>query len=165
MKSLVVEDKTEKLRSIAQVLENSGSDVDRASSRSSAVSMLQDSSYDLLAVDIALPRSASDTPDRRGGLELMRSIEEHETVYTPGHIIGITAYTDIIEDFEDRFSRDGIRLIKCDENSDIWKERLHSLSERIILSKKQSDNEYKSHAAIICDVEDEKRQILRNSWG
>jgi nucleoside phosphorylase/CheY-like chemotaxis protein len=165
MRSLVVEDKTEKLRSIAQVLENSGSDVDHASNRSSAVSMLQDSSYDLLVIDIALPRSASDTPDRRGGLELMRSIEEHETVYTPGHIIGITAYTDIIEDFEDRFSRDGISLIKYDKSSDIWEERLHSLSERIILSNKQSDNEYKSHAVIICAVENEKRQVLRNGWG
>jgi len=164
MKSLVIEDKAEKLRSIVQVLEDSGSEVDHARTQSAAISKLQDSSFDLLVIDIALPKSASDPPDRRGGLDLMKSIEEHETVYTPQHIIGLTAYEDIISDFEKSFSKDGVALIKYEKDSDIWKQRLSSLSDRIISSSKNIHNEYKSHAVIICAVEPEKRQILRNGW-
>ena len=97
---LIVEDNTDKLREIIQLLSTiENIDVDLIDSELDAISAkkrLKVKAYDFLILDIAIPNRKADQPDLEGGLKLLNEILNRKVYKIPTHIIGLTAKEEII---------------------------------------------------------------------
>jgi nucleoside phosphorylase len=107
---LLVDDNQEKVRAIASVVEQCGSEPQLVVQMNvvDAKRELQAKRFDLLLLDINLPRRASTYPEIDGGLELLRWLKARGQAYRPAYIVGITA-------FEESF-----QLAKVEFNNLIW---------------------------------------------
>ena len=88
---LIVEDNTDKLREIIQLLSTiENIDVDLIDSELDAISAkkrLKVKAYDFLILDIAIPNRKADQPDLEGGLKLLNEILNRKVYKIPTHII------------------------------------------------------------------------------
>ncbi|WP_027546947.1 response regulator [Bradyrhizobium sp. WSM2254] len=107
---LLVEDNQTKIAAIALVVEELGSQhvLKIAMNVVDAKRELQNRRYDLLLLDINLPRKASTEPEIDGGLELLRWMKARGQAHRPSYIVGITS-------FEESFQR-----AKAEFNNFIW---------------------------------------------
>lgn len=82
-----------------------------------AKKQLQSRRFDLLLLDINLPRRAALAPESDGGLELMRWLKARGQAYRPSHVVGLTS-------FEESFQK-----AKLEFNNLIWQVIAVSLDE------------------------------------
>ncbi|WP_426436007.1 response regulator [Bradyrhizobium genosp. P] len=107
---LLVEDNQAKITAVASTVEECGIDHTLKVEMNvvDAKKQLQERRFDLLLLDINLPRRASLPPESDGGLELMRWLKARGQSYRPSHVIGLTS-------FEESFQR-----AKLEFNNLIW---------------------------------------------
>lgn len=171
LKILVVEDDTEKLRRVLKSLEGmTGVDlanVENVRDANSAKKLMKECSYDLLILDISLPEKPEMMPDRDGGIKLLDEILEREIFQKPQHIVGLTAFADIMETASIRFGKDLWLTLFYDPASDSWVDSLQRKVKHILLARQSShvQGEYRTDLCIITAVRNpELRAILRLPW-
>ncbi|RZB34531.1 MAG: hypothetical protein SRB1_00299 [Desulfobacteraceae bacterium Eth-SRB1] len=92
--------------------------------------------YDLLVLDLRLPNRIGDTPEDMAGCEFIKELNSSTTLLRPYHIIGLTAYEDVLEKADPVFENDLWRIIKYDTRTNIWRRQLASKLQYLVTSKK-----------------------------
>jgi len=92
--------------------------------------------YDLLILDLRLPNRIGDTPQDMAGCEFIKELNTSTTLLRPYHIIGLTAYEDVLEKADPIFEEDLWRIIKYDTGTNKWRCQLSSKLQYLVTSKK-----------------------------
>lgn len=168
---LLVEDNTDKLAAISAALTGRevALDIEHAADLTTARSLLRNRSYDLLVLDVAIPLRAGQLPVQDGGLRLLDELERSAHLRMPQHIVGLTAYSEVLETALPRFSSRAVSLIYYDPAGVDWAEALSARVWFIERAKAcQSSNpqpRYHTDLAIVCALESpELRAVVKNGW-
>jgi nucleoside phosphorylase len=87
----------------------------------------------------------------------------------PDHVVGITAYPDILAAVRERFSIRLLTIVFYDPNSDEWEKSLQARARHLVQSKQDQQNEQEqqhiSFLAIVCALQSpELEAVLRLEW-
>jgi CheY-like chemotaxis protein len=77
--------------------------------------------FDVLILDVVLPKRLGEKPDRRHGLSLLGQISRSPRLNKPEKIVGLTAYSDDLQSFRVEFERYCFTVIEATATSDVWK--------------------------------------------
>ena len=138
---LLADDDREKTSRIVSVLESAGiprAQIDVVQTSNHAREKLTTFQYDLLILDVALPKRAEDRPDRQGGIELLEEILDRDVFLRPQHVLGLTAYEDLKGAFDRRFSAQNWLLDRYGPADVGWAERLKAHTQYILKADAQS---------------------------
>lgn len=168
---LIVEDSSEKLKDILQVIEKIGNinvdNIDCVPDALGAKVKLKEKGYDLLILDIAIPNRKSESVDLEGGLKLLQEIQTRQIYSIPTHIIGLTGKEEIYEEAQKIFESSVLSLIRY-SNSDIeWQGKLlEGIKQRIATKESASivEQAYDFDFAIVCALKKELDANLSNGW-
>ena len=168
---LIVEDDAAKLRAIAtalQEVEGYGStELETVSNAVEARRKLKETAFDLLILDIVIPKSADREPTAEAGVSLFQEIFRREDVYKrPGHVIGLTAFSDAIDVASVEFGRDLWSVLAFDPSSEDWKARLKRRFHHILKRQQagSADLEYETFLGVIVAVEVEFQALMNLKW-
>lgn len=171
LKILVVEDDTDKLRRVLRSLEGiSGVDLNNVHNvrdANSAKRHMRDHAYDLLILDISLPEKPEMMPDRDGGIKLLDEILERDIFHKPQHIVGLTAFADIMDTASVRFGKDLWLTLFYDPASETWIDALQRKVNHILQARQSIHvkGDYKTYLCIVTAIRNpELRAILQLPW-
>lgn len=85
---------------------------------------LTDASVELLVLDLYLPFREGEDARRDGGIRVLEAIGTSSAVQKPKHIVGLTAYDDLLAEHTPHFNQQVWSLIKYDTGSIDWQEQL-----------------------------------------
>lgn len=124
MKILIVDDDLSRYGDVVPELQSQNDTVDAVTNVKSALLALDEKSYDILVVDMMLPQTTWDTsPNVSGGVEILRHLQEDESISTPTFVLGITGATDDDPNVLDFFEASSWILIRATPSSN-WQARL-----------------------------------------
>lgn len=156
LRVLIVEDDTQKYGKIHEILRSSGvSEIDIVHKPTAfqAIEETKTRHFDLMLLDINLPRRLGEGPRRGGGLEVLRELGRDDDCKRPTYVVGITAFEDLVAEFGEEFQQNLWSLIHYSENSDRWISQLRLRTEYILaLNKSRNFSDgvtYGSDLAII----------------
>lgn len=126
---LIVEDQTDKLKRITQVVQDAlgGScNITTHSNYVDACQALEDRHFHFLILDLLIPRtSEKEEPVEEYGLNILRSIGNSGSRFiTPNFVVGLTAFSGRIGEFDAEFSKLGWRIFEFDISSQDWSDSL-----------------------------------------
>jgi nucleoside phosphorylase/CheY-like chemotaxis protein len=159
LKILLVEDDRNKLRHIVKALRAVPGcrleDIEETAYANTAKRMLRAKEYDLLILDIAIPERTDQLPSPEGGIGLLKEILDRDTTYyRPKHIVGLTAFPEILRTVASRFEEDLWMVIQYDPTSNHWAEQLKRKVQYILLAQRSHPiPEYGLHLGIITAVQ------------
>lgn len=171
---LIVDDDTTKISRMREVLVSSGLQSERvqyALNLADAVDALERSRFDLMLLDINLPRRLGEDPRRGEGLNLFKELDRNPALHRPRYIVGVTAYEDAVQEFGDQFAEKLWSVVHYEENSDYWVSQVTSKAD-YVRAVRSSDNfsdgkTFGIDLAIICalgDVEFGAVKRLPYAW-
>ncbi len=170
IKILLVEDSPEKMQQIKDIiLQNeliTGENIVCKVSTNDARRELYDNIFDLLITDLLLPANFGDDPNAEESITLLNDIKNDNAMNKPLSIIGISAYEEKIEEYQEYFIDDDWSLMAYAESTHDWKNILTHKIDYIIRTKKFNEgiNKYIYDIAIICALDDpEFKHIKRLS--
>lgn len=124
MRVLIVEDDNEKYNRVHAVLEQAGvdgKDITHAIATAPAYEHLRKTQFDLMLLDVNLPRRLGDQkPERGAGLDLLRELGRDSQLLRPTYIVGLTAYEDVVAEFGAAFEDHLWSLVHFNQSSDHW---------------------------------------------
>lgn len=174
IKVLIVEDDSQKYGRVHTVLTDNGIAADyihHAICAAEAVRLLGANRYDLMLLDINLPKLLGEDPERGGGMSVLRAIQRDESLLRPSYIIGVTAFEDLVGEFGPDFEEQLWSIAHYSDNSDRWIAQLGAKIRHISASKRSrrfSDGvTYGTDLAIVtalADVEHEAVLKLPCDW-
>jgi nucleoside phosphorylase/CheY-like chemotaxis protein len=80
--------------------------------------------FDLMILDLNIPKRGGADPERDGGLALLKRIRQSKDVHVPVHILGLTAYEELRAQFVEGFAIDGWGIVRYEAHSDQWADTL-----------------------------------------
>jgi nucleoside phosphorylase/DNA-binding NarL/FixJ family response regulator len=170
IKVIVVEDNRDKLAKILRMLrENVATLIEEpfiARDAKEAKAALRDASFDLMLLDLSIPRDPEGAPLTGGGVELLKEIRERDLYSVPKEVVGLTAYEDLRDEAKDAFAEDLWAIIHYDASSDSWSDQIVRKIRHIAASQKLKSAA--SHGASLCIVtalyEPELEAVLKLPW-
>lgn len=133
---LVVDDEMEKRRLLAEaLLASSGVTEDCltfATNVFEAKKKLKERGFDLMLLDINLPKRADQHPVADGGLEILRWLKTRGKPHLPSYIIGTSAYPDSLDSAQGDFDNLLWRLMPFDHGDNSWRSSLANSVDVII---------------------------------
>lgn len=169
---LVVEDSTSKLKDIVEVLKSIGIPVEAISeARSSmqAKSALRDHTFDLLLLDLHIPRRLDDAPHPSEGLNLLQEIEARDKYFKPTNVIAVTAHDEAMAVAQPVFDEALVPIVKYDPTDVTWSRplvrRVSYILESAASRSAPGVKEYDFDLAICTALESpELSAVLRLPW-
>jgi nucleoside phosphorylase/CheY-like chemotaxis protein len=155
LKILIVEDTPTKLRHIVKALqavpECRMENIDQTGYANEAKRKLKETQYDLLILDIAIPERPDRAPSPEGGIGLLQEILDRDHQYLrPKHIVGLTAFPNILAKVARKFEEDLWMVILYDASSSHWADQLRRKVEYILLVERSRPVEdFASHLGIV----------------
>lgn len=167
MKAIIIDDSAEKIRIITETLLGNTKlkkeDITTAPDISIAKGKLKNEQFDLMVLDIQIPERFGETPNRDGGIELLRHIKNSRIYNVPSHIIAITAYDDISEEGNKTIQDDLIHFLKYSKVNLEWQHRLTALIKRIEGSRGTRRNvDYIIDVAIITALNEKELKLVKD---
>jgi nucleoside phosphorylase/CheY-like chemotaxis protein len=164
---LILDDTETKIARIKSVIINNCSipdnNIDVASSINSGRVLLCKKEYDLLLLDLVLPLTDGDEPDREEGPKFIDEIYTNEQINIPNQIIGLTQYDEFYSELKERFEDKVWYLLKYEQSKNDW---ITKLQNKIIHLRKSKEslqhsisNEYSFDVAVICALQEEFIQL------
>jgi nucleoside phosphorylase len=169
LKILIVDDDSTKIGKIMNVLRENPNINDEqiivSLGLDDARSKLYLHDFDLLILDIQLPKAIGGNVNKDGGITLLNDIKTIEKMKKPLHIIGITSHEDSIKEYEGVFQENTWTIIECN-HTDYWKTQLKNKLSYIIKYKTQITDHmlkknYKYDIAIITAVPVEHEMVQK----
>jgi len=164
---LIVEDNSEKAKDIKSVLfefVEIQANIDIVPDTNGARRLIEEKKYDLLILDLVLPNDFGDDPSAENGVDFLKEIDLDPYKKLPFHILGITSFSDLVEEFSDEFRKNLWYLIEYKAEFEDWKDILRNKIEWLITSKKEITNQvnvdYNFDVAIITALQSELDKIL-----
>jgi nucleoside phosphorylase/CheY-like chemotaxis protein len=164
---LIVDDDTEKVRRVVECLQHAGVNpghIDECRDAHKAKLLLQESSYDLLILDVVLPNRIDQEPVADGGVKLLMEVSQRERYRAPDHVVGLTAYPDAYKLAKEPFLLKSWTVIQYDPQSDEWSKHLETKAEQIIWARHavlDKGQEYASDLAIVCALDDPELSSIK----
>lgn len=166
---LLVEDEPSKLKRIIQELVKvegvTEDQIDDVSDVKSAKKLLKEKKYELLILDINLPKTkACTSATLLAGLEVLTFIKTNNKAIPPNHILGVTADRDVFNDAKTGFSSLIWNIIEFDFDDDSWVQPLQSsiryLVENDCPPYKNDGKTYHINVGLICALQEELNAVL-----
>lgn len=134
---LVVDDNSERASKLREALscEMGVNRVELAGSSAEARALLYSNHYDLLVLDVSLPKFRDTSAEREEGAWLLREIQESGALNRPTHIVGITAYRDLHAASNAAFDNSFARLIFTDVSND-WSAKIVDFVRHLVSSQR-----------------------------
>ncbi len=156
MKILIVDDDVAKATAITKVLLDAGvpstDDIAHVTNSYDASAEMRRSQYDLLILDLMIPKSRLADPEIDGGQTLLRDIMARTTYLRPRYIVGLTSYDDARDQSEADFNNGLWSILKYDTKSADWIDQL-TTKVRYIQSSAEATSlgeEYDYDVAFVC---------------
>lgn len=135
----------------------------RAGSYQEALDLLGRAWFDLIIVDLHLPILTGSSPDSRGGAQLLDYLIVEKVRRVPEHIIGITAFREIGEQFANQFREAGRLLLDAPVESVEWAESVAATAGRISANQNVTPPP-RCKAVVLCSqYEEEFEQLCKAS--
>jgi CheY-like chemotaxis protein len=125
---LVIEDNSHKLGTIRDLISSCQgvSKYDCATDINSARTFLQHTFYDLLILDLNIPKRFGDDPLPENSIDLLSELEKSRRLVKPSTIIGLTEFEDLKSRFQVDFEKYLWAIVQYDANSLAWEEVLRN---------------------------------------
>jgi nucleoside phosphorylase len=138
-----------------------------AESANGARKELQERPFDLLILDVALPRFDRERPLPDTGLLLLREITESDLYKRPRYILGVTAHEEISVTAQREFHERLWRMLYCDPASEGW---LNAIAKFVgHIAGAAADASHRRHLVDVCVVTalhtPEYEAVLDIPWG
>jgi nucleoside phosphorylase/CheY-like chemotaxis protein len=168
IKILLVDDSQEKIQKVTScILENSSvslDHIDTAGDVYNAKKMILSKKYDLLILDLNIP-SRVDKPVERGrGIDVLNFVRGRETPNVPKHIVGLTAYEDVLQDADFDFRNLLWRVIKFSNKGVQWRNAIRSIVDYLASNDlppfAHDGATYHYDFGIVCALEEELQAVL-----
>ena len=138
---LVIDDTEQKVSYIKSVIVDncnvSDESIDVATSINSGRKLLSENDYDLLLLDLVLPLTDGEEPDRDEGPKFIDEIYTNEQINVPNQIIGLTQFDECYFDLKERFEDKVWSLLKYEQSKNDWRIKLQN---KIIHLRKSKEN-------------------------
>lgn len=169
MKILMVDDSPQRLTPLLASLEKIGilrEDIVIAQSAMEARGHMSDQQFDLLLLDICLPRRAEDLPADASSLELLEDIIESEELVPPRHILCLTAHDSSAASVAEAFKQHTWAIVRYASDNDEWIGQItNSVSWLVKSNGIVEPRQYGVDLAIITALRDpEFEAVLQNGW-
>jgi CheY-like chemotaxis protein len=144
LRILVVEDDDEKRARIVDTLASvtgvEATGIDVAADVQGARRAIMRQSYDLLVLDIALPVGAGGEVRSEAGAELLEDmLAAPDRFRIPTHVVGITAYPDVVDRVGGRFSSRLLTLLTYEAGEVEWQSGLRARVRHILAAQRARD--------------------------
>ncbi|MFS1981160.1 response regulator [Vibrio lentus] len=150
MKVLIVDDNKPRCSEIIDLISRSThiskDDIFFSHSGDNAKSKLRSMHFDLLILDVVLPRR-NESPSPQVGLDLLKQIKKRPTLKKPDKIIGITAQVDDISAFRTSFDEHCEVIIEASHRNSDWKAKILNCIE---FEGKKKLSRYASDKTVTC---------------
>lgn len=171
---LIVEDDLAKFGVLKSTVISAGVDekqVDHAFNTADAIALCRQYRFDLLLLDVNFPRRFDGLSLRGEGLAFLHRLQRDHEANRPKHIVGVTAYADVVEEFGDTFADQVWTLIYYSAANDRWVGQVKAKVE-YVTALKTSENftdgsTYGVDVAVVCalpDVEWKAIKALPCGW-
>lgn len=127
MNILIVDDNLDKIRCILGVLNEASTGevfVGVAHTSHEAREKLLHTSWDVLVLDICLPRHYDTEPEQTEGITLLRELYARDKYKMPRHIVGLTAYQELFLQAAPHFEKRLLTVMEYSDHNDGWRSRL-----------------------------------------
>ena len=126
-----------------------------------AYEVLKARQFDILLLDIALPIRTGGDVSESAGLDLVNELGEGAgDLRTPGQIIGITAYPDLLERNAKAFSSWAFSLVLYSPSGAEWEEAIRSRIRHLLLAR-NAEREYDFDLGIVCALESPELEAIK----
>ncbi|WP_104028044.1 response regulator [Vibrio jasicida] len=136
IKVLIVDDNKKRLEKLITKLEQLDNQqylkIDEAKSSSKAKQLMRVTKYDLLVLDVVLPKRDRETPSANEGIKTLRDIHVKPDFYTPTKIIGITAFIKDMGKFSNEFYERTSVILQAESHSSSWISQIASNVDSLI---------------------------------
>ncbi|KDR25115.1 response regulator [Caballeronia grimmiae] len=130
MKILIVDDNVKRSELLIEYLATEAhlhrSQITESRSVDEAKSRLRDMYFDLLVLDVVLPKRVGGTAAAAHGITLLNQISRSAFLKKPEKIVGITAHLDDIQHFRAEFENSCAVVVEAEGNSELWKRKIAS---------------------------------------
>lgn len=164
---LIVDDSTEKLRNIKAVLDdviknNEEVEIEVAMGILDTKRIVSHKNIDLMILDIQLPQRVTDTPEKEGGIRLLKELKESRRYKYPNYVISLSRYEESIDVFKNSEGNIHSAIIYDDKNA--WKEQLLDRVKVFltIANNNVVHRSYEYDIAVICALPEEIEEISRS---
>ena len=167
---LVIDDDSVKIGNVCNIIyefsEIPKDNIDCVLEMRQAILKMQEEQYDLIILDIKLPRRIGNITTETGGIELLEAIQNTDRIKKPTCIIGLTAHNDLAKEHEKYFTDNVWSLLVYDSAEFLWKNQIRTKIKYLLYWKKQiinnikNEREYNYDYAIITAVEPEYKAVL-----
>lgn len=114
---LIIEDNYEKVRVIADAIkDNDACNLEYCNNTRESLSMLQNKKYNIVLVDMILPKCIGDHCEPDAGIELIERLYSDKRLYSPDEIIAVTSHKDAFIKQERRLFDLGVPFVLADDS-------------------------------------------------
>ncbi len=159
---LVIDDTEQKVAIIKSSIDKCfipSENVDVATCLNDGRNLLCENNYDLLILDLLLPHNEGDEPDGEISPSFINEISENPHINIPLQIIGITQFDEMYEQRRIQYEDKVWALLKYDQASNNWKQRLETKINQLYSTKKAiaaaEAQKNKYYIGIVCALNDE----------
>lgn len=175
IKILVIEDNSTKAKRICELLSTipdiTEENIQTVQDQITARRFLMSEKFTIVILDVQIPVRFEQDPEIDGGANFLRDLYSSNKMVLPDYILGVTAHEKSYQSANPIFDEKLWALIKYDEASDEWSQKILSYVKRIIDTKKSEDHrsfkQYDYDLGIVCalnDVELESIKRLSHDW-
>lgn len=145
IKILIVDDSTNRSNKLIKKIKELNNfpfcEIDYACFSNKAEELLSIKQYDLLVLDVVLPKKLRDTPTAKIGLNLLKNMNKTSSkLHLPRKIIGITGYIDDIKDFKEEFEIYTSNILEAKINKLKWIRTILNYIEPLLKSDISANN-------------------------
>lgn len=172
MRALIIEDDSVKMRRLAQVLIKGGveaGNISEATSAHQAKTLMRATRFDLVLLDLNIPKRAFEEPVAGEGVRLLEEIVERPKFNKPAHVIGVTAFDGELVIAQPKFDAALIPIFLYESESDGWEFPLQRRVEYLLATMEpiaqDDDARYDYDLAVITALErPELSAVLDLPW-
>ncbi|RYY00601.1 response regulator [bacterium] len=138
---IVVEDNQHKQDNIREIVLNSGNiksdDLKIVGSIKEAKKLLYENYYDLLILDLVLPIEEGMDASARNGIEFLNDIHTSPMIKPPIHIVGLSGFSDMVQEYHEQFSKKLWNLINYEADSTAWHDQLKTIIFHLVKTRER----------------------------
>ncbi|MEZ8473752.1 hypothetical protein AB6C60_07685 [Vibrio cyclitrophicus] len=152
MKILIVDDSAEKTKDIASAIRSidSSISIENSTHASEARSKLREKEYDIVVLDLALPKDIYMDPDQEVGYRLLTEILDSGTLIPPKKIFCLTEFQEVYRDYSEVVSEELVAIHQFAFNNNSWKNALEKEINRQSVTCKLSFREFDLDILFVC---------------
>lgn len=172
VKILIVDDDNNKARDVSKVLLAAGvpnaDAIQHVTNAHDAAKLMRAVQFDLLVLDLVIPKTKVDEAELEGGQLFLRHILNNDAILRPSHIVGLTSFDEARESSEKDFNNGLWSIMKFDPASTAWMDQL-TAKVRYISSTNEAakiGRDYEFDIAFVCALNTpELKEVLRLPCG